>query len=55
MRLGSTVAAIARTDEDFGTLAQNEEWELREADPSQRVWTDDYSNVVGALIRKWQE
>jgi hypothetical protein len=55
MRLGSTVAAIARAAEDFGTLAQTQDWELREADPSQRVWTDDYSNIVGALLRKWQE
>jgi hypothetical protein len=25
---------------------------VQKPDPKQRVWTDDYSNVVGALIRK---
>jgi hypothetical protein len=53
MRLGSTVAVIARKPEDFGTLAQSKDWELRQPNPSQRVWTDDYSNIVGAMMRKW--
>jgi hypothetical protein len=25
---------------------------VRTPDPAQWVWTDDYSNIVGALIRK---
>jgi hypothetical protein len=53
MRLGSTVAVIARTPEDFGTLAQSKDWEVRQPNPTQRVWTDDYSNIVGAMMRKW--
>jgi len=47
-----TIAAVARNDADFGVLAKSEFWPIRERDPHQRVWTDDYSNVVGALLRQ---
>jgi protein-L-isoaspartate O-methyltransferase len=50
-----TVTAVARRDEDFGPIAQSKFWELKEPDPEQWVWTDDYSNIVGALIRRWKE
>ena len=49
------VAAIARRDEDFGALAKSPFWPVRERDPNQRVWTDDYSNIVGALLRNLRE
>src|SRR5262249_24799028 len=51
-RFGSTVAAIAHNDEDFGALTQSKYWVKQSADPTARVWTDDYSNVVGAILRK---
>ena len=51
----STVVAVAHKDEDFGALAKSKHWVKQSADPGQRVWTDDYSNVVGAIIRKLQE
>ncbi len=50
-----TVAAVARTDQDFGALARSQYWPLQTPDPSQRVWSDDYSNVVGAIIRQLRE
>ena len=46
-----TIAVVARNEADFGVLAKSELWPIRERDPRQRVWTDDYSNVVGALLR----
>jgi hypothetical protein len=49
------VAAVARRDEDFGELAKSPFWPLRERDPHQRVWTDDYSNIVGAILRNLEE
>ncbi len=49
------VAAVARAEEDFGTLAQSEFWPLRRREPGQRVWTDDYSNILGALLRNLRE
>lgn len=47
-----TIAVVARNEADFGALAKSEFWPIRERDPRQRVWTDDYSNVVGALLRQ---
>src|SRR5215510_9309452 len=50
-----TVAAVARSEEDFGLLAQARDWALTTPDPSQWVWTDDYCNIVGAVFRKLNE
>lgn len=49
------VAAVARKDEDFGALAKSRYWPLLPPDPAHRVWTDDYSNVVGALVRRLRQ
>jgi spermidine synthase len=52
----STVTAIARTPADFGGLESAESgWEPLTPDPKQWVWTDDYSNVIGAMIRHLRE
>jgi hypothetical protein len=42
---------LASREEDFGALAKSEYWPVQERDPAQRVWSDDYSNVVGAALR----
>jgi hypothetical protein len=47
-----TVTAVARDDQDFGALADSAFWPLQQLDPKQWVWTDDYSNIVGAVIRQ---
>ncbi len=47
-----TVVAVARNDADFGALAFSNYWPLKTPDPDQWVWTDDYSNVVGAIMRQ---
>jgi hypothetical protein len=49
------VAAAARSDEDFGVLATSKFWPLLPTNPNQRVWTDDYTNVAGALRRRLSE
>jgi hypothetical protein len=54
-KFSSQVVAVARADADFGMLAQSEDWVPVEADPDQWVWTDDYSNIVGAIMRKLLE
>jgi hypothetical protein len=50
-----TVAVVARSDDDFGPIANSQFWEAQEPDPNQWVWTDDYSNIVGAVLRKLKE
>jgi spermidine synthase len=54
-KYAGTVAAVARSEADFGALAHTREWEPTAPDPRQWVWTDDYSNIVGAVIRKLKE
>jgi hypothetical protein len=50
-----TVTAIARDDTDFGALARSPFWKILPSDPSQRVWTDDYSNIIGAVLRRLRQ
>jgi hypothetical protein len=51
----ATVAAVARSDEDLGKLAESSSWEIKTPDPQQWVWTDDYCNIVGAILRQLRE
>jgi hypothetical protein len=46
------VVVSARDEDDVGTLATSGQWALTEADEKQSVWTDDYSNVLGAVLRR---
>jgi hypothetical protein len=48
------VVASARQDEDFDTLRDDADWVPIEPPAGQRIWTDDYSNVVGAIIRQYR-
>src|ERR1700681_3015795 len=48
----TSVVFSAREEADVGSLASSDVWALTEADEKQRVWTDDYSNVLGAVWRR---
>lgn len=48
----TNVVISARDDADVGKLASDDKWILTEATEGQRVWTDDYSNVLGAVWRR---
>jgi hypothetical protein len=50
-----TVVATARSDDDFGALARSQYWEARPPDAQQWVWTDDYSNILGAIMRQYRQ
>jgi hypothetical protein len=52
---GSSVAAVARSDKDFGSLLGTGDWRVQKPDPEQWVWTDDYSNIVGSMIRHMRQ
>jgi len=49
----SSIVVVARADDDFGVLSEPEDtaWPVVTAPPRQRIWTDDYSNIVGAILR----
>ncbi|MEQ1694708.1 MAG: fused MFS/spermidine synthase [Hyphomicrobiaceae bacterium] len=49
------VAAVARRDAGLGGLASSQYWPLRNGDSNRRVWTDDYSNIAGAMLAKLRE
>jgi SAM-dependent methyltransferase len=48
-----TVTAAARSEDDFGTFNKYPDWRPMKPDPRQRVWTDDYSNIIGAMLRHY--
>jgi hypothetical protein len=51
----TSVVVCARAEADAGKLASSDEWALTEANKNQRVWTDDYSNVLGAVYRRLRD
>jgi hypothetical protein len=51
LRAAAMVAVLARRDADFGTLLGAEGWEKTEAG-GVVAWTDDYSDIIGAMLRK---
>ena len=51
----STVVISAREEADFGVLLEDQDWSVVEQPAGQRVWTDDYSNVIGAVIRQYRK
>jgi len=51
----TSVVVSAREEADVGTLASSDKWTLTEAEDHQRVWTDDYSNVLGAVWRRLRD
>jgi hypothetical protein len=51
----TAVVVSAREEADVGKLASSDVWELTDANKQQRVWTDDYSNVLGAVYRRLRD
>ncbi|WP_454625734.1 spermidine synthase [Bradyrhizobium cenepequi] len=51
----TSVVISAREEADVGKLASSDQWAETEADEKQRVWTDDYSNVLGAVYRRLRD
>lgn len=49
------VVISARDDADIGKLASDDKWALTDATEGQRVWTDDYSNILGAVWRRLRD
>jgi len=51
----TSVVVSARDEADIGKLDSSDQWELTEPTAGQRVWTDDYSNVLGAVWRRLRD
>lgn len=50
-KFSGTVTALVKKPDDFGAMNEAKHWKDEPVDPTQWVWTDDYSNVLGAMIR----
>jgi hypothetical protein len=50
--MNALVAALARRVEDFSNLSSQPGWQEVKPDPQVPPWTDDYANVLGAILRK---
>ena len=51
----TNVVISARQPADVGGLATSDKWALTEPEDHERVWTDDYSNVLGAVLRRLRD
>ena len=51
-KMNAIVAALARTPADLGDLPQRRGWREVKPDPRVPAWTDDYSDIFGAILRK---
>jgi hypothetical protein len=49
------VVVSAREEADVGSLASSEKWTETEPTEGERVWTDDYSNILGAVYRRLRD
>ena len=50
--LANNVVISARDESDVGDIAHSDAWKAASPDKLQRVWTDDYSNILGAVWRR---
>lgn len=51
-KLNAVVAVLARNPMHLGNLPARPGWHELRIDPSVPAWTDDYSDILGAIIRK---
>jgi predicted O-methyltransferase YrrM len=54
-KANAVVAVIARNAADLGDLPNRAGWRRVEPDPSVHPWTDDYSDLLSAILRKKRE
>ena len=48
----ATVVVLARDVSDFGDLPSRHAWRKLDPTPGVAAWTDDYSDVLRAILRK---
>jgi hypothetical protein len=51
----TSVVVSAREEADVGKLASSQQWAETEPTENQRIWTDDYSNILGAVYRRLRD
>jgi hypothetical protein len=51
-KMNAIVAALARRPADLGDLPSRPGWRELKPDPRVAAWSDDYSDILGAILRK---
>lgn len=51
-KMNATVAALGRKATDLGDLPQRSGWSEIKPNSAVSAWTDDYSNILGAILPK---
>jgi hypothetical protein len=51
-KMNALVAALARKPADLGDLPRRPGWHEIKPDPAIALWTDDYSDILGAILRQ---
>ena len=51
-KMNAIVAALARSPDDLGDLRRRRGWHEVKPDAKVAAWTDDYSDILGAIPRK---
>jgi spermidine synthase len=51
-KMNALVVALAHRPQDLGDLPSRPGWHEIKPDPRVSAWTDDYSNILGAILRK---
>ena len=51
-RAPARLTVLARDPADLGALPGSAGWRKQEVDPKVTGWTDDYSDIIGAILRK---
>jgi hypothetical protein len=54
-KMNAEVVALARRPEDVGDLRVRPGWHQLRAETHVQPWTDDYSNILGAIVSKQRE
>jgi hypothetical protein len=54
LRLQAEIAVVARPD-DLKALKLDSGWHIVQPTQGVRVWSDDYSDVLGAIVRRMRE
>jgi hypothetical protein len=52
LRLPAQIAVVARSEADLAALHLGQGWKEVRPAPGFRTWTDDYSDVLGAILRR---
>ncbi len=55
LKANAILAVVARNVADLGDLPNRPGWKRIDPDPSVHAWTDDYSDLLSAILRKKRE